>query len=140
MKFYNKSLFVIILSFFMLSFSEFEEMTYKIVITKSSEELEINEFVLKDGKTQLFSKNGEVFYVKVTSKSIKGKSVDRNYKKIKRKGIEYRLTYIYEYESGPGKRQKFNQTYWFWDDGDITELRNPERVNVGRISLKTKLK
>ena len=140
MKFYQKLFLVVIVSFFMLSFTGIKKTEYKIKITKSSKELNVAEFILKEGKTQLYSKNGEMFYVKVKSKPIKGKTVNNNFTKTKRKGIEYKVTYIYEYESGLGKHQKFNQKYYVWDDGEIQVLSKPEKINVGKMSLKTELK
>jgi len=102
--------------------------------------LNTTEIILKDGETQLYSGNGEIFYVKVKSKSINGKITTNDYKKVKRKGIEYNIAYIYEYESGSGKHQKFNQKYYVWDDGDVQALRKPEKINVDKMTLMTEFK
>ncbi|AXT19645.1 hypothetical protein D7030_09730 [Flavobacteriaceae bacterium AU392] len=123
----------------MLSFTETKNVIHKIKIVNSSEQLSVSEFILKEGKTELKTGKDYTFYVNVKSKNIKGKILNNDYTKTKRKGVEYKVTYVYEYESGPGKYQKSNQIFWIWDDGDITKPFTPEHINVGKITLKTQV-
>lgn len=137
MKHHQKALFVLMISFIMLSFTGTKNVIHKIKIVNSSEQLTVSEFTLKEGKTELKTGKDYTFYVNVKSKNIKGKILNNDYTKTKRKGVEYKVTYIYEYESRPRKHQKFNQKYYVWDDGEIQALRKPEKINVGKMSLKT---
>ncbi len=139
MKHHQKMLLLVMLSFTMLSFTVVEKSTHKIKIVDSSEQLNASEFVLKEGKTELKKGIDYTFYVEIKSKAINGKKVNKDYTKTKRKGIEYKVTYIYEYASGANKKQKFKQTYIVWEDGTVSKLKKPERINVGKMTLKTEI-
>ncbi len=132
------SLFVISLLTILIPFKSTSDTVAVVKIIESSKPLDTSQFLLKDGVTELVSTADFVFYVEVTSKKVKGKKELSNHKKIKRKGQQYTITYIYEYQLSDIKRT-YELYYIVWDDGEIFEVKPTNFIQVENIRLQTKI-
>jgi len=131
----HKGFLLILMTFMILSFTVNRDV-HKIKIIESSQPLRTMSFELKDGQIQLKSDSEFNFYATITSKTIKGKYFDVNYNKIKRKGTQYKVTYIYE-NFRLDRETKIKRNIIVWEDGDIVELRATPEIWVDNIALKT---
>ncbi|MDY8134459.1 hypothetical protein [Aquimarina sp. 2201CG5-10] len=123
---------------FFSSSTPIELSSPSITIVKSSESLDIQSFLLAEGKTILRSDPNFSFYAKIKSKKIKGKKVLTNLSKVKRSGTQYNVIYTYEYLPS-GKKTHYNHKYILWEDGEIFNWKPTENINVGKITLKTEI-
>jgi len=126
-----------LISITIISFTTSKNTSPKIKIVESSQPLNITTIALKDGQTQLKSDENSNFYVTVSSKKVKGKYLEDG-AKIKREGIQYKVTYIYD-NFKLDKQTKIKRNIIVWEDNSIIELRSTPKIQVDEIALKAKV-
>ncbi len=127
---------VVLISIF-ASFTKFENP--EIVLVKTNETLENNQFKLQEGTILLNSTKFENLYVTITSKRITGKEWNENNKRERRKGTQYNIKF-YEKCNQTGKTlQKAKTFITVFDSGRIDKWNTEKPFEVDNYKYEIKV-
>lgn len=135
----KKLFFLLLICNFLFAFTSSNDIKNpSVYIVKSSERLSKSSFELVEGTVMLRSNKEYKFYIKITSKEVSGHRMRRDFSKEPIDGIQYKVTYTYEHLPS-GKKNYYKDKYVVWESGEVINLRPAQKINVGKITLRTEI-